>query len=171
MNVDSLLHYIDEDGSQKVICRDYLPRVLSAETLTDLIRLYKAEPSWALSVHYPAYEIMKEMFDNAECRRNGVFVDQDLDKICDDQVYVFNKCRGKIKVIFNPNKACFPILYMGLGCEIDVHVDGTYSEINVYDGGKLNITTSNKGKVVVYKYCGVEISFTDPTRVIIRDKR
>lgn len=171
MDKESLLYYTDADGVKKSICRGFAPKVLKSETITDLVSLYKKEPSWALSVHYPPFEVMKDMFDNTETRRCGVYVDRAVDLICDDQMYIFNKCRGRIIARFDPTKACFPILYMGLGCDMEVHVDGTYCEINVYDGGTLNITTANKGKVVVYKYSDVDIVFTDPVRVIIRDKR
>ena len=166
-----LLHFTDETGKRKTICPSFYNKVLSAKSIADLISLYKKEPSWALSVRYPSFDIMKERFDNSETRRCGVFVDHNVDTVCDDQIYIFNKCRGKASVRFNPSKACFHILYMGLGCDMDVHVDGTYCEINIYDGGRLNITTANKGKVVVYKYSDAEIVFTDPQRVIIRDKR
>lgn len=171
MDKESLLHFTDVDGKIKSICADFRPLVEKAETVSDLIRLYKREPSWAMSVHYPAFEIMQEMFKNSEARRNGVYVDWCVNMICDDQIYAFNKCSGKVRVQFNPRKACFPILYMGLDCDMDILIDGTYAEINIYDGGKLRISTVNKGKVTVYKYCDAEITFTDTERVIIRDKR
>lgn len=171
IDTSKLLSFRDTDGRVKSICDSFIRKVKSAKTIQELVSFYKKEPSWALSVHYPSYDIMKDMFDNSETRRNGVYVDHNVDIVCDDQLYVFNKCQGKLAVRFNPVKACFPILYMGLGCDMEVNVDGTYSEINIYDGGRLNIKTINKGKVVVYKYCDADIVFTDPERVIIRDKR
>lgn len=170
MDNKCLLYFTDTDGKVKHICPDFLPKVEGAKTISDLIRLYKREPSWALSVHYPSFEVMQSMFKNWETRRNGVYVDWTVDTLCDDQIYIFNKCRGRIRVEFNPRKACFPILYMGLGCEMDVHIDGTYCEINIYDGGTLNITTAHKGKVVVYNYGYAEIRYSDTKNVIIRDK-
>lgn len=171
INTDKLLKFRDTDGRVKYICDSFIRKVQSASTISELVSFYKKEPSWAMSVHYPSFEIMKEMFDNSETRRNGVYVDHIVDIVCDDQIYMFNKCQGHLHVRFNPTKACFPILYMGLGCNMDVHVDGTYCEINVYDGGQLNITTANRCKVVVYKYSDVQLAFTDKEHVIIRDKR
>ena len=171
MNNTQLLHFTDEAGNRKPICAAFYHKVDAAKRISELVALYKKEPSWALSVHYPSFEIMKERFDNSETRRCGVYVDHDVGTICDDQIYIFNKCRGKAVVKFDPMKACFPVLYMGLGCDMNIHVDGTYCEINIYDGGRLNITTARKGKVVVYKYADANIVFTDPERVIIRDKR
>lgn len=171
MNNAKLLHFTDSDGTRKTICKRFYQKVLDCDSISRLVAYYKQEPSWALSVHYPDFEIMKEMFDNSETRRCGVYVDHDVNAICDDQIYIFNKCRGHVTVKFDPQKACFPVLYMGLGCDMDIHVDGTYAEINIYDGGRLNITTANKGKVVVYKYSDADIIFTDSERVIIRDKR
>lgn len=171
VNKNDLMYFTDEDGVKKHICASFSQKVYKASSISELVKLYKKEPSWALSVKYPSLDIMKKYFDTPEVMRNGVYVDRDVDMMCDDEVYIFNKCRGRITLTFNPDKACFPVIYIGLDSDLEIVVDGIYSEINVYDNAKVYVRSKGRGKAKIYKYGDSDITMANNIYLTLTDKR
>lgn len=161
--------HFTENGETKHICEEYTSRVKEANSIAELVKLYKAEPSWAMSVHYPSYEVMREFFDNEEARDEGAFVGADVDMVCDNSVYMFNKCSGKVEVTFD--KGTFPVLYIGLGSNMIVFVKSPYAEINVYDDSNVEVRTVGSGQCRVFRYGGGEIKTKRGEKATIIDKR
>lgn len=149
----SELMYFEERGRRKHICPEFTEQVRKARNLRELIRLYKKEPTWALSCGYPSWEILKKEGDNPTARSEGLFVDHDLDgSAFTQQVGILHGCRGRIRLAFSPDDAAFPMLYIGNGCDVEVIVDGVCSPIEVFGASRVSVVTANKGKARVYSY-------------------
>lgn len=132
----------------KNMCVEYQEKIANSDTKNHLIHLYKTIPNWCLENRYPALEVLRE-YNGVD---DGFFVDCQVDVVADKQVYVFNNCTGKVRTKFNVDDPFFPILYFGLGCDIEVIVDGYRCTVEVYDESRVNVKEINGGVCTVYNY-------------------
>lgn len=171
LNKNDLMYFMNDNGELEHICSTYTSKVQKSKNIQDLIKLYKQEPSWAMSVKYPSLDVMKRYFDIPEVMRMGVYIDRVVDVVCDDEVYIFNNCKGKIELTFNPDKACFPTIYIGLESDLEVTVNGIYSEINVYDNSKVKVKSKGRGKSTIFRYGDGNIDLANNIYLTVKDKR
>lgn len=166
--VKDILMYYTENGDRKHICADFAPLVRGAKSISELVKLYKREPSWAMSVHYPSHDVMKKYFNNVEAREEDVYVDRRDKFVANREVAMFNNCHGTVSVTFD--LLCFPAIYVGLSSNLKINVSSPYAEINVYDDAKVVVDTAIGAQCRVFRYgSGEIISESDHVKII--DKR
>lgn len=132
----------------KNMCVEYRKKVADAKTNKELIDYYKTIPNWCLENKYPALEVLKE-YNGID---DGFHVDCDVDVVADKQTYVFNNCKGIVRTKFNVDDPFFPMLYFGLGCNMELVVDGGRCTVELYDTSDVDIKEINGGICTVYNY-------------------
>lgn len=138
------------------MCAEYRQKIKESESKEELVGFYKTIPNWCLENHHPPLDVMKT-FNGVD---DGFYADCNVDIVADKQTYIFNQCTGRVTTKFNTKDPYFPMLYFGLGCDMEVIVDGFRCTIELYDNSKVNVKEINGGIAKIYNYGTEECNIT-----------
>lgn len=110
------------DAQNKGICNEYLELMRRADSVTDLLYLYRRGVNWALENDCPSMELMREAGKVFPFYTQGVFVDREFHgEVFDERlVYIFRHCKGTIRTGLNVTRRLIPMLYFSDGCDIKI---------------------------------------------------
>ena len=145
-----------KDVDSHGVCDEYSQLVSRAETVDDVLFLYKRGIDWCLENNSPSVDLLRQY--KSDCERNSIFIDRVFngELLIDEAVYVFHNCQGKIYVDLNLKKHTIPMLYFANGCEIEICRPQAdyFSQISVpvYTFGENKITAKPTKDINFWKY-------------------
>lgn len=113
------------------MCQENRDALSSIGSIEDAVSLYKKTIDWALEEGYPNFATLQKYF--SDCENLGVFVGREFhgEVLSDQQVYVFHKCTGTIRVGLNVEKRIIPMLYFANGCDMSVKPSFVHGNVRV----------------------------------------
>lgn len=126
-----------DDAVRKGICTAYADMMRDADSVTDLILLYRRGVEWSLENDCPSLALLRKATD-AGLDRHGIFVDKTFngETLNGRQSYIFRHCKGPIRTGLNMGLRIIPMLYFSDGCDMEVVLEGSAVKIPVYTFGK-----------------------------------
>lgn len=100
------------------ICAQGQETMREAAGISGLIDYYIANPDWCMERDFPDYTTLMEYAE--ELAQRGIYVGKEFkgELLNKHQVYIFHRCKGKIKVALNEDEAMIPMFYVGNGCRL-----------------------------------------------------
>ncbi len=144
-----------EEARRGGICAEGF-REMRADSLSELVDFYVANPDWCMERDFPSLEILCSEFSDIEDK--GVFVGKTFngEVFSERQVYIFHDCKGQIRVGWDMDNAVIPMLYFANGCDITIVSDGKINtlpiQVPVYSFGENWIEAVSDTEVVFKLY-------------------
>lgn len=113
---------IIDDMIRHGVCDEYAELARRAESVTDLVSLYKRGANWCLSEGVPSLDAIRAAAKADGIERYGVYVDREFhgEVLWDHGVYIFHHCTGTIATGLNVRRRIMPILYFANGSDMRV---------------------------------------------------
>lgn len=138
------------------MCTENFRALVDCKDKSELIALYKKTIDWALEEGYPSLSVLQKDFSHEE--ENGLFVGHNFhgELFQDQQVYVFHKCSGTIRIRLNVRKRIIPMLYFANDCNVRVRCDEDI-RVPIYVFGNNNIRTESENGVTDFRIYNFDV--------------